>query len=78
MTWLERLPTSRIPNTRAAPSLRWGVIGTGWIAGRFVAALQKLTTQQVQAVGSRSLVSAQEFADQFAIAHVHGSYEDLV
>ena len=31
------LPVARTPDPTAAPSLRWGVIGTGWIADRFVA-----------------------------------------
>ncbi|MGI3780862.1 MAG: Gfo/Idh/MocA family protein [Janthinobacterium lividum] len=78
MTWLDALPASRIPDLRDAPSLRWGVIGTGWIAERFVAALQKLTTQQVVAVGSRSQESADAFAGRFGLPHAHGSYEDLV
>ncbi|HET7799319.1 MAG TPA: Gfo/Idh/MocA family oxidoreductase [Humibacillus xanthopallidus] len=47
------------------PSLRWGVLGTGWIASRFVAALHTSTTQRVVAVGSRT----QAAADAFAAAH---------
>ena len=78
MTWLEELPASRVSDPRDAPTLRWGVLGTGWIAERFVAALQKMTTQRVVAVGSRSVGSAQAFADRFGIGHAHGSYEDLV
>ncbi|RYZ29245.1 MAG: gfo/Idh/MocA family oxidoreductase, partial [Propionibacteriaceae bacterium] len=69
---MEELPASRVPDPRDAPSLRWGVVGTGWIAERFVAALQKMTTQQVVAVGSRTASSAEEFARRFGIAHAHG------
>jgi hypothetical protein len=29
----------------AAPSLRWGVLGAGWIAERFTAALHRRTRQ---------------------------------
>jgi predicted dehydrogenase len=58
--------------------LRWGVIGPGWIAERFVAALHKLTRQSVVAVGSRNLGAARAFADRFALPHAHGSYADLV
>lgn len=72
------LPASRVPDPRAAPTLRWGVLGTGWIAGRFVAALQEETTQQVGAVGSRTPGSARAFADRFAIPTAHGSYAELV
>src|SRR4051812_26821074 len=78
MTWPAALPASRVPDLRDAPSLRWGVVGTGWIAERFVGALQKLTPQQVVAVGSRTAASAQEFAGRFGLPHAHGSYEDLV
>lgn len=78
MTWVDELPASRIPDPRDAPSLRWGVIGTGWIAERFVAALRTLTTQQVLGVGSRTPSSAREFAGRFSVPHAHGSYEDLV
>ncbi len=78
MTWPDALPASRVPDPRDAPSLRWGVVGTGWIAERFVDALHRLTTQQVVAVGSRTASSAEAFAQRFGIAHAHGSYEDLV
>ena len=78
MSWPDALPASRVPDPREAPALRWGVIGTGWIAERFVAALQKLTAQQVVAVGSRTAGSAQAFADRFGLPRAHGSYEGLV
>ena len=50
-------PPDSIPAPRAlapAPSLRWGVVGPGRIADRFVAALRRHGTQQVVAIGSRS------------------------
>jgi len=78
MTWPDALPASRVPDPRDAPSLRWGVIGTGWIAERFVAALQKMTTQRVVAVGSRTSSSADDFARRFGLPHAYGSYEELV
>jgi predicted dehydrogenase len=61
-----------------APALRWGVMGTGWIAERFVQALQQSTRQQVTAVGSRSRETAAAFAKQFGLQTGHGSYHDLV
>jgi hypothetical protein len=36
MAFPDRLPKSRVPDPRLAPHMRWGVIGTGWIADRFV------------------------------------------
>jgi predicted dehydrogenase len=74
----DRLPRSRIPDPVEAPPLRWGVIGGGWIAERFVDALQSKTRQQVVAVGSRSPAGATAFAGRFDIPRPHGSYEDLV
>jgi predicted dehydrogenase len=72
------LPAPRRPSPESVPRLRWGVLGTGWIASRFVASLQASTTQRVLAVGSRT----QESADAFALAagglRAHGSLEALV
>jgi predicted dehydrogenase len=59
-------------------SLRWGVIGTGGIAARFMADLALLPDAEVVAVGSRSAVGAAGFADRFQIPHRHGSYAELV
>jgi predicted dehydrogenase len=72
------LPASRLPDPLAAPVLRWGILGTGWIAERFVASLERHTRQRVVAVGSRSPASAKEFAERTGIARAHGSYGDLV
>ncbi|PWC07538.1 Gfo/Idh/MocA family protein [Mycetocola zhujimingii] len=57
--------------------LRWGILGPGGIAKAFASDLV-LHNFTVQAVGSRRLDSAREFAEQFDIPNVHGSYEDLV
>lgn len=72
------LPRARTPDPMDAPPLRWGVLGTGWIAGRFAAALRASTRQQVYAVGSRSLPSATMFAETVGADRAYGSYGDLV
>lgn len=72
------LPLARTADPRSAPGLRWGVLGTGWIADRFVTAIQKHSSQRIAAVGSRSIHSATEFAQRFGIDRAHGSYEELV
>jgi hypothetical protein len=41
------LPAARTPPSEAAPSLRWGVLGTGWIAERFIGSLQRHTRQRL-------------------------------
>ena len=58
--------------------IRWGILGTGNIAGVFAKALPATRTGRLVAVGSRSLASAETFARQFGIAQVHGSYETLL
>ena len=68
------LPAARTPDPMDAPPLRWGVMGTGWIAERFVAALQSSTRQRVVAVASRDL----ERARAFGAGRPLGSYEALV
>jgi predicted dehydrogenase len=69
-----------VDNTRSegtAPPLRWGILGTGWIARLYVADLQ-LTGHQVTAVGSRTAQTAEAFASQFGIERAHAGYESLV
>jgi predicted dehydrogenase len=78
MTIPAQMPLPRVPNSMAAPILRWGVMGTGWIAERFVEALQQHTRQQVVAVGSRTLDGAITFAKRFDLRAGHGSYQELV
>lgn len=77
-TFPAALPHARTPDPRSAPSLRWGVLGTGWIADKFVTALQRHSSQRVTAVGSRRIAGATRFARRFGIERAHGSYEHLV
>ncbi len=61
----------------AVPGARWGILGTGFIAGLQTPDLNDAGSV-VQAVGSRNLATATEFAARFNIPSAHGSYEDLV
>jgi len=72
------LPLARTLDPRSAPSLRWGVLGTGWIADKFVSSIQQHSSQHIAAVGSRSVDSATGFGHRFGIDRAHGSYEELV
>ena len=74
----QTLPAPRTPDPREGPVLRWGILGTGWIAQQFTTALQAHTSQQVVAVGSRSQESADGFAHRFGIGRAHASYDALV
>ncbi len=72
------LPAPRTPDVLASPPLRWGIVGTGWIAERFAGALRRNTRQVLQAVGSRSLDSARRFAGLTGARTAYGSYGELV
>jgi predicted dehydrogenase len=60
-----------------AGDIRWGILGTGFIAHEQTNDLLK-NGFTVTAVGSRSIESAVAFASEFGIANPHGSYEELV
>ena len=72
------LPAARTPDPMDAPPLRWGVIGPGWIAERFIGSLQRHTRQQVLAVGSRDLGRSTAFAAKHGIDRAYGSYQELL
>lgn len=71
------LPVSRVQDSRAAPVLRWGIMGPGWIAERFTESVQAHTGQVIAAVASRSLSRSKAFADAFDVPAAYGSYEEL-
>jgi predicted dehydrogenase len=72
------LPAARTPSSEAAPVLRWGVLGTGWIAERFIRSLQRHTRQELLAVGSRDADRSAGFAGRHGLPRAYGSYEELV
>ena len=57
--------------------VRWGIIGTGFIAGRFAEALRFLPEAELVAVGSRASATAKKFGRAFGIPHQHNSYNKL-
>jgi predicted dehydrogenase/aryl-alcohol dehydrogenase-like predicted oxidoreductase len=62
----------------AGDRLRWGIAGTGRIAGRFASGLARSRTGRLVAVGSRTREHADAFGDQFDVPVRHGSYEALL
>ena len=72
------LPPPRTPDPMLAPPLRWGVLGPGWIAERFVGSLRRSTRQPVVAVASRDLERAAAFAARWGIDRAYGGYQALV
>ena len=57
--------------------VRWGILGTGWIADQFAQGLDQLAGAELVAVGSRTPESAQRFAEAYNVPHRHGSYQAL-
>ena len=55
--------------------MRWGILGTANVAKQAFAPVVIGSEKSVlTAIGSRSLESAEEFAREFGIPHVYGSY----
>jgi predicted dehydrogenase len=78
MTDAAALPAPRVPDPLAAPPLRWGVLGTGWIAERFTTALHRHTGQRMVAVASRDGDRARSFARRVGAERSHGGYQALL
>ncbi|MEF2967683.1 Gfo/Idh/MocA family oxidoreductase [Paenibacillus sp. M1] len=58
--------------------IKWGIMGTGWIAEQFAKDLAYVSNGVGLAAGSRTLESANKFADKFGLPRAYGSYEELV
>lgn len=56
---------------------RWGIIGTGRIAGIFCNMLKELEQAEIYAVASRSADKAVEFGSKYNAIKCYGSYEEL-
>ena len=57
--------------------IRWGIVGPGKIARKFVEDLQLVEDAEVTSVASRSLERAQEFAKEYDAINAFGSYDEL-
>ncbi|MFA6576122.1 MAG: Gfo/Idh/MocA family oxidoreductase [Nocardioides sp.] len=57
---------------------RWGILATGKIAHSFANDLAVTPDNELAAVGSRRLESAQGFAEHYGAPAAYGSYEELV
>ena len=67
--------------TETQGTTRWGILATGRIAHDFATDLRDVPGAELAAVGSRSLESAQGFAEELgdgSPVRAHASYEDLV
>jgi dihydrodiol dehydrogenase / D-xylose 1-dehydrogenase (NADP) len=57
--------------------IRWGIMGPGRIAHKFVQSLKCIQDAEITAVGSTSTERAAEFAAQYGIGRSFGSYRDF-
>jgi predicted dehydrogenase len=73
-TWF---PAPQNPSLRGGPTLRWGIMAPGEIAGDFASTVLANTDQRITAVASRSQERANAFAQRHGIATAYGSYEAL-
>ena len=58
--------------------IRWGIIGAGKIAQRFVKSLAHESNSELYAVSCRTLAKAQQFANTYHALKAYGSYEELL
>ena len=57
--------------------VRWGIMGTGWVAQRFLADLAGIPHTEISAVASKTKSRAIEIGNRFNVKRAHSSYEDL-
>lgn len=58
--------------------VRYGVIGAGNIARKFISACKRCANSEIVAVASRSLEKAETFAKEHGVPKFMGSYEELI
>jgi predicted dehydrogenase len=78
MSFPNSLPPSRIKPASEAPPIRWGILGSGWIAEKFIESVRAHTKQDIVAVGSRNKQRAEEFASRIGLEKAYGNYDELV
>jgi predicted dehydrogenase len=78
MPFPKSLPVSRVEPAAEAQILRWGILGSGWIAERFIESVRAHTKQDIVAVGSRSKGRAEDFASRMGLKKAYGDYKEFV
>jgi len=58
--------------------LRWGILGTGRIAGLFARGVRASEKGRLAAVGSRAQATAEAFASEHGVGRTHNSYQALI
>ena len=60
-----------------AEKIRWGILSTGHISGKFAEALSLLPDAEISAVASRNAGTAKKFAEKHGVLKAYGSYSAL-
>lgn len=58
--------------------IKWGILGAGWIADKFVDDFKLVDNGEVIAVAARDISRAKSFGKKFGIQKVYGNYNDLI
>jgi predicted dehydrogenase len=56
---------------------KWGILAPGKMSAKFTQGIKLFENSELYAVGSRELVRAKEFAEQYGFKKYYGSYEEL-
>ena len=72
------LPSPRILDPRSVPSLRWGILGAGWIADVFASTVLANSHQRISAVASLTPGKAESFALRHGVTDFESTYSELV
>ena len=59
-------------------TIRWGIIGTGYVAQKFAQGLRFVADVNLHAVASRTEAKANAFAQRFQVPNAYNSYDELV
>ena len=62
----------------SSQTIRWGIFGTGFIAGEFAKGLKFVPQAQLLGIASRTAANAKAFGEIFQIKRAYDSYEQLV
>lgn len=59
-------------------TIRWGIIGAGWIADIFAGDFPLVRNSELTAIGSRNMEKAQKLAAKHRVPKAYGSYAELL
>ena len=62
----------------AVKTLRWGIVGTGYIAGAMAPRIHEADGAELAAVSSRKMETAQEFAEEHSVPGAFDSWQEMI